>query len=131
VALLGALSGVARADGEFDNLFNLSDPLDVDNNGLVTPRDALLIINLLEHSFPVTPSAVMQSEMAASPAANPLVQPVTYYYDTSHDGIISPVDALLVINHLVMVPEPSGGILAGLGMVIVAAYAGWRKRSRK
>lgn len=52
--------------------------VDVNNDDVVTPIDALLVINRLNGA--------------------PL--PSGLFADTSNDGIISPIDALLVINHL-------------------------------
>ncbi len=54
---------------------NLADPLDVNNDGVVSPLDALLVINSIGN----------EPQM---------------YADTNGDGEISPVDALQVINAL-------------------------------
>ncbi len=61
---------------------NQSNQLDVSGDQIVSPLDALMIVNLLNRT--------------TSPAT--LVD--TAYYDTSGDGIASPLDALLVINAL-------------------------------
>jgi VCBS repeat-containing protein len=64
-------------------------PLDVNNDGFVTPLDALLIINSLN---------IDGSRPLPSPAVPPNAPPP--FYDTNGDGEISPVDVLLVINQL-------------------------------
>jgi VCBS repeat-containing protein len=63
--------------------------LDVNNDGFITPLDALLIINSLNLFGPRT---------LPNPALPPNTPPP--FYDTNGDGSISPVDVLLVINHL-------------------------------
>ncbi len=65
----------------WNNFFN---PLDVNDDGTVSPIDALLIINRLN------------SENRTLDGTNPLFNP---FVDTSADGILSPLDALLVINY--------------------------------
>ncbi len=60
--------------------------LDVDANTIVTPSDALRIINVLND-----PNSVRL--VGSQPAAAP-------YLDVSGDGRYTPTDALLVINHL-------------------------------
>ena len=59
-------------------LTNAANPLDVDADGLVSPFDALQIINVLNES-PIK---------------------IGVFYDTSGDGQITPFDALIVINYL-------------------------------
>ncbi|MBI2479594.1 MAG: hypothetical protein HYV60_13470, partial [Planctomycetia bacterium] len=63
--------------------------LDVNNDGFVTPLDALLIINSLNLVGPRT---------LPNPALPPNTPPP--FYDTNGDGNISPVDVLLVVNRL-------------------------------
>jgi Dockerin type I domain len=60
---------------------------DVNNNGTVTPLDALLIINRL-NQFGIGPMI---------PGQDPVAPP---YLDASGNGIIEPLDALLIINEL-------------------------------
>ena len=60
-------------------------PLDVNADGVVSPLDALLIINRLNASG----ARFMSGPNSAAP-----------YCDTNADLMITPVDALLVINHL-------------------------------
>ncbi|MBM4088892.1 MAG: tandem-95 repeat protein, partial [Planctomycetes bacterium] len=68
---------------------NPRNPLDVNDDGSVTPIDALLIINSLNFD-------------GARPLPNPPIPPLVPppYYDTSGDNRIDPIDALLVINYL-------------------------------
>ena len=61
-------------------------PVDVDGSLLVSPRDALVIINYLNLGLPTdAPQKGMATEFAM---------------DVTNDGFISPLDALRVINHL-------------------------------
>ena len=64
-------------------------PEDVNNDGFVTPLDALIVINSLN---------VEGSRTLPNPAIPPNAPPP--FYDTNGDGDISPVDALMVINYL-------------------------------
>ena len=68
-------------------LHNLSDPLDVNDSGDVSPLDALVVINYL-NGYPGN---------ATSPVTSHAPPP---YLDVSDDDDISPLDALLVINYL-------------------------------
>ncbi|MEM8734855.1 MAG: dockerin type I domain-containing protein, partial [Planctomycetota bacterium] len=67
---------------------NPFDEMDVNYDGVVTPLDALLVINLL--------NAGLTSQLSVSEDrfAN------ADYVDTSGDGNLTPLDALLVINAL-------------------------------
>jgi hypothetical protein len=71
---------------------NLTNPMDVNNDGQVAPNDAILIINELAdrgaHDLP-THSVLRQIE-----------DEHPFYWDTSGDGQLSNLDALLVVNHL-------------------------------
>jgi hypothetical protein len=60
-------------------------PNDVDNNSLVQPIDALLVINALNRSG--------SGELGSTNNSPP-------YIDVNGDGFITPLDALLVINEL-------------------------------
>ncbi len=73
-----------------DNAFpwqNSRNPLDVDNDGLVAPVDALIVINYL--------NTIQGSGQLPAPPASP-----PPFYDTSGDNVAAPQDALLVINFL-------------------------------
>ncbi len=65
---------------------NPARPVDVNNDLLVSPMDALLVINQLNADGAGT----------LSPRTNPL----DAYVDTNGDGLLTPIDALLVINRL-------------------------------
>ncbi len=67
---------------------NPIDPCDVNDDGLVSPLDVLLIINELNRigSGPLVP-----------PSGSHVPPP---YFDVSGDGEVTPIDALLVINAL-------------------------------
>ena len=68
---------------------NPVDPLDVNDDGLVTPLDVLYIFNVLNRGDGGL-IAVFRSE---ADATGP-------FYDPSADGYITPLDALMVINRL-------------------------------
>lgn len=95
---------------------------DVDNDGLVVPLDAMLVINEL--------NAGGGRELPVLGDEDPWP---TFFYDVNEDGWISPIDALHVINVLDQlinvngttftptgVPEPNSGLLIPL---ILAALA--------
>jgi len=65
---------------------NAAKPMDTNNDGLVKPVDALIVINYLNSRLPRT----------VSPGSTP----TRGFLATSEDNIISPLDALLVINAL-------------------------------
>jgi hypothetical protein len=68
---------------------NQVSPTDVDNDGVTSPIDALIIINSLNHQGP-----------------RDLIDPIPYeterprFYDVNGDGRITPIDALIIINRL-------------------------------
>jgi len=63
---------------------NLENPLDVNNDGQVSPVDVLLVINRLN---------------SGTPLSHPLFGQAPFV-DINNDGEVSPVDALLIINWL-------------------------------
>lgn len=65
-------------------LRNQENPLDVDNDGYVSPTDVLVVFNTLNR--------FAEGEESS--------QAIGMFPDVSGDGFISPVDALLVINYL-------------------------------
>jgi len=67
---------------------NSRNPLDVDGDQLVVPRDALLIFNILNQIGPGAAATVMAQNQGA------------FFPDTNGDNFISAIDALLVINAL-------------------------------
>ncbi len=76
---------IGGGNGEGETLQNALLPADVNSDGLVTPIDALLIINSLSRA-----RAAGEGEAAAR----------SLYTDVNGDGSITPLDALQVINHL-------------------------------
>jgi hypothetical protein len=78
------LTVLSDGEGEF---VNASNPLDVDQDTLVSPVDALIVINTLNADG-------SRSLRGLSPAANYAM------IDTNMDSMLSPVDALVVINGL-------------------------------
>ncbi len=77
---------VAEKDFPWRNPVNT---LDVDNDGVVVPRDALLIINDL------TQNAPRRLPLPRTPASG-----APPFLDTNRDKFVSAIDALLVINKL-------------------------------
>ena len=72
---------------------NAADPLDIDDDEAITPRDALLIINELNGrriSDPVTGKIL----------ADPTLDPPTAFVDVNGDGFVTAGDAIQVINFL-------------------------------
>lgn len=85
--------GFVNADATINTLdletlwHNPLSPLDVNDDGAVSPLDVLLVINFLNR--------------ARGPVAHLVRTGVSaQFLDTSNDGNLSPVDALLVLNHL-------------------------------
>jgi hypothetical protein len=72
---------------------NAANPFDVNADSVVSPMDALLVINELEVGGRAL-TTVMRSTNA-SRAATP-----QSYVDVNGDNIVSPIDALLVINQI-------------------------------
>ncbi len=98
---------------------NASMPLDVNNDQIVSAMDALVVINKL-----IAQSANSASSSASS-SASPLVatnattadnSAAQYFLDVNDDTIVSPIDALIVINFL---NQP--GALASSSSVSLAA----------
>lgn len=72
---------------------------DVNRDGIVSPIDALQVINFLNRNGAQTVAAA-SAKMAAS-AAVPGSDPLDFArFDVNGDGVISPRDALMVINQL-------------------------------
>jgi hypothetical protein len=74
--------------------YNALNPIDVDGDTHVNPRDALLVINYI---IAFGPGFVPDNAMNGPP-----------FYDTSGDFFIAPNDALLVINYINAHPPGSG-----------------------
>ncbi len=78
-------------------------PLDADGNGIVSARDALVIINFL-HRFGTTPVAELEERIATVRGERETVtgdeMAVMRRYDTNANGTITTLDALVVINRM-------------------------------
>lgn len=98
---------------------NPDNPLDVDANGVIVPRDLLLIINRIQSQ--------------ESPVLSGVGEGPQYFWDTSDDNYVTPRDALMVVNHLLATPapEPSAMIPAAAGLFALAGYCWRRRRMRK
>jgi hypothetical protein len=95
----------AAGEAEFTNPDN---PLDVNNDGYVSPMDALFVMNFLNMHGPVDLKDLFSIGAEGEAATH-------YYLDTNGDGIISPADVLPIINHLNAVSrlESQGGQAEG------------------
>jgi hypothetical protein len=125
------MAATARAQSNYgieDPLHNPHLGLDVDNNGIVSPRDLLLVIEALSH--PALSSAVVPLTAVAEPLGS--TPTATFFYDTNDDKIFSPGDALVLVDYFrpnATAPEPSSLLTAGIGMSLLAGYA-WRHRRK-
>lgn len=109
---------------------NLDLPSDVDQDGLVVPRDALLVINELN-------SRVLSTNLGVMRFDRPSASTGLVYLDTSGDNLVTPIDALRVINRLNGIFQPGEGEsavegesagegeAAGEGSAIGEASSGW------
>ena len=68
--------------------YNSDQPIDVNNDAIITPADALSIINIINTQGTHQLSTARDEGVAAP------------YVDVNRDGFISALDVLLVINHL-------------------------------
>ena len=68
-------------------MMNKRDELDVDNDGVITPLDVLLVINDLNKNGS---RSVEDIDLAAN----------EFYLDVSGDNVVSPQDALMIVNYL-------------------------------
>jgi len=82
-------------------------PLDVDNNGVIAPLDALIVINRLnaQGAGPLPPPVASQSPPP--------------FYDPNGDNQVTALDALQVINHLNGATAVAAGVAAGEGESLV------------
>ena len=77
-------------DAPFQNPQN---PLDVDNDGDVYPRDVLILIDMLNRKGPHIIEPPIGSGEGDGPEQG-------IFIDVNGDGVFSPLDALILINHL-------------------------------
>lgn len=73
---------------------NPTKPLDVSNDGVVVPLDALVLINLLNDS-----TSNLLEDNGSLPEARPRVTSLAYL-DANGDGFCTPIDVLKIINFL-------------------------------
>ncbi len=88
-----AVSDEAANEGSTNARFVAQNPanaLDVNNDQVVNPLDALLVIGALNS---------VEDQKTTSTISSVATQPV-YYFDVNRDSVISPLDALLVIDGL-------------------------------
>jgi hypothetical protein len=101
-------------------------PLDVNVDRLVSPLDLLIVFNALRHADAPATAAVtpLAAELTATPNAT-LVEQKQYFVDVNGDGIVSPLDALLVINHLLGQSSvtPSAALVDEVTVAPLAAVA--------
>ncbi len=85
----------SQADFEFGSSTwqNLDQPLDINGDQLVTPVDALLVINYLNQYGPHQLGSNQPIRSIHSTATNPPI-------DSTGDGYVAATDALMIINHL-------------------------------
>lgn len=83
---------------------NASNPMDVDGDGILSPRDPLRIINHINRFGPHPLGPAPDSDDG---------QPAGDYLDVNGDGDVSPIDILIVINKLNQ--QSAGGPASGGG----------------
>jgi hypothetical protein len=126
-----AMANVASAQSYLETpQHNPINGLDVDDNGLITPRDLLIVIDSLQqanaHNAALPLLAV--ASMASTAGTTPL------FVDTNADGHLSPADVLVLVDHFAVTavaPEPSSLISAAIGLFMMAGYAWRRRRSQR
>ncbi len=104
--LTEALSASLLVDGSFVNqdinpYYNILSPTDVNDDGLTTAMDALMIINRLNSG---NAGKLSHEAVAAGEKVD--------FADVNNDGSVSPLDALLVINQL------NQGMAAAIGKLL-------------
>ena len=129
------MAGIAQAQNYLASenpQHNIANALDVDNNGLITARDLALVLDAMERAHALSPGSANPLATIAGPISAQSAP--TFYPDTNNDGIVSPMDPLLLLDHFavaaVAAPEPSSLISAGLGLAMLVGYAWRRRRAR-
>ncbi len=90
---------------------NLAMPLDVNGDNRVSGLDALIVINNLNAQSVAKTSAPGAMSLAV-PAAAGTAANSNYFVDVNGDGVVSPVDALVVINYLLHLPSQTNSTVA-------------------
>ncbi len=104
--------GDGASGGHLVSYTNAALPLDVNNDGLISPIDALLVINRLNASgATAVPDMMVEYEDLAP------------FVDVNADRILSPLDALLVINYLNRADAGGEGEGSEAGSIVVASAA--------
>jgi hypothetical protein len=116
IAIVCTLAAPLWAADATNPMHNFTNPVDVDNNGIVRPRDFLLVANRLQSQN--------------SQAVHGLAEGPTYFWDTTNDNRVTPRDALLVANHLLATPEPSTIASGALGLLALTGCC-WRLRRNR
>ncbi len=119
-----ALAGTAHAQSSpyINPQHNEHLALDVDNNGIISPQDLLLVINGL--SQPMVSHTALPLLAGAEPLATTPSE--SFFFDTNGDHLFSAGDALVLVDHFATTPEPSSFVTAGIGLSLLAGY-GWRR----
>ncbi|MCA9136101.1 MAG: hypothetical protein KDB00_05065, partial [Planctomycetales bacterium] len=73
---------------------NFANPMDVNDDGKVSPLDALVVINELARSNESDPSGAHHLSGTPTPGGS------ARCVDVNSDNFVSPIDALIVINYL-------------------------------
>lgn len=95
---------------------NTALPADVNGDGIVSPLDALIVVN-----------ALSRAQTASIPLTDP-PGPDSFYLDVDNNGVVTPLDALTVLNDLRVSPafEPEGNLpvplIHPLAMPDIAAF---------
>ncbi|MCA9263330.1 MAG: hypothetical protein KDA60_05755, partial [Planctomycetales bacterium] len=75
-----------------DSWHNAERPADVNDDGVINPIDALIVVNELD--------AARVSDDITGLLPNARLNQDDPYYDVNNDGYVSPLDALIVVNNL-------------------------------
>jgi hypothetical protein len=90
---------------------NVALPQDVNGDHAVTSIDVLFVINRLDlqNATSISSAATSIAAAAAAPAAG---SGMASFCDVNGDGVISPLDALMVINYLLLTSNPPSAVPA-------------------
>jgi cyclophilin family peptidyl-prolyl cis-trans isomerase len=122
-AVAEGLEAVVRAGGDVfdldfgfrflgDSWHNPNNPMDVNGDNIVSPVDAIIVINELQNravSDEVTGALVSRTGIED--------QSLLAFYDTNNDSFVAPLDALLVINALPSSSNPPAAALSAVAGV--------------